>query len=113
MDGEFQHKGVYYNYVERMVSNDTLYLKCRPNTQKTNLYRDLAEYTKKVNDLPSNDKNGTSQKKLSLAWEYMQTFLTYAITLPDNLSALHNNHIRVLIPGSFTGDSFKPPRHIS
>lgn len=113
VDGELQHKGVYYNYVERKVHNDTLYLKCHPNNKKTDLHRDLAEYTKKVNDIPSNDKNGTSQKKLSFGIEYVQSLLTFSISLPTNLSTQYSNTVRSLIPCSYTSDSFKPPRLLS
>jgi hypothetical protein len=113
IDGQLQHKGIYYNYVARKVHNDTLYLRCRPNRQKTNLYRDLNEYASKVNDIPFNDKNGTSLKKVTLALEYVQTFLTYTVSYPGNPSAYHKNAICALIQESFISDSFKPPRHLA
>lgn len=113
IDGEIQHQGVYYNYVERKVSNDTLYLKCRPNSLKTDLQNSLAEYTKNVNAIPSSEKNGNaSLKKLSLTCEYIQHSLVYLVNMVAAPAAEHMSAMHLQLPGSFIEDFFKPPRRI-
>ena len=38
-DGEINLNGVVYKYVKRKLANDTLYLKCIPDTKKMNLQK--------------------------------------------------------------------------
>ena len=45
-DGQVELNGVQYNYVKRMVKNDTLYLYCIPNDQKTKISDTKNEYAK-------------------------------------------------------------------
>ncbi len=58
-DGEIELNGTLYKYVERKVSNDTLYLKCLPNTKKMHLENAKDDFFKNTNDLAQN----TSSKK--------------------------------------------------
>lgn len=51
-DGQIEFNGVQYNYVKRMVKNDTLYLYCIPNQQKTALVNSKNEIAKQHNDNP-------------------------------------------------------------
>ena len=37
IDGEAEVDGIYYSYVKRKIHNDTLYLLCIPNKNKTQL----------------------------------------------------------------------------
>lgn len=110
VNGELQYKGVYYNYVKRKVSNDTLYLLCISNVQKTNLHQELTEYAKKVNDIPANDKNGNSVKKPVLASEYVQHLPVYEISSAVFSSKDYQTGINMRLPDSFIPDYFKPPR---
>jgi hypothetical protein len=59
--GETDFNGEHYRYVKRKVSNNTLYLLCLPNKEKTNIAKVKNEFTKAVNDIPS-DKQGSQQK---------------------------------------------------
>ncbi|MEO6637366.1 MAG: hypothetical protein ABIN25_03750 [Ginsengibacter sp.] len=66
-DGEIEISGKLYKYVERKLSNDTLYLKCLPNTQKTNLETARNDFFKNTNDLSQNNskKSGNSKTVVS------------------------------------------------
>ena len=59
--GEADWNGQHYRYVKRKVSGNTLYLLCLPNKEKTSLAEVKNEFTKAVNDIPSN-KQGSQQK---------------------------------------------------
>ena len=59
--GETDFNGEHYRYVKRKVSGNTLYLLCLPNKEKTDIVKVKNEFTKAVNDVPS-DKQGSQQK---------------------------------------------------
>jgi hypothetical protein len=59
--GETDFNGEHYQYVKRKVSDNTLYLLCLPNKEKTSLVKVKNEFTKAVNDIPGN-KEGSQQK---------------------------------------------------
>jgi hypothetical protein len=85
-NGETVLNGVHYNYVKRTVSNDTLYLYCLPNQQKTELSNIKTEYAKQAADVPAGKKTEQSNaKKVTVSDEYNSIALLY------NLSVL-NNH---------------------
>ncbi len=78
VDGQIEYKGIQYNYVKRKVSNDTLYLLCLPNKAKTELVKAKSNFTKAVNDIPSNKKDaGSLVKKGGLIWEYNNIISLY------------------------------------
>lgn len=56
-DGTIQLNGVYYNYVERKITDDSLILHCLPNRER-DVYSDAEnKYTASVNDLQCNTGN--------------------------------------------------------
>jgi len=59
--GETDWNGEHYRYVKRKVSGNTLYLLCLPNKEKTSIANAKNEFTKAVNDIPTN-KQGSQQK---------------------------------------------------
>ena len=59
--GETDFNGEHYQYVKRKVSDNTLYLLCLPNKDKTNIVKVKNEFAKAVNDIPGN-KEGSQQK---------------------------------------------------
>ena len=73
VDGQLEYKGVHYNYVKRKVTGDTLYVLCLPNISKTKLYVAKADYSKEVNDIPTNKKSTETLKKAGFATEYRCT----------------------------------------
>ncbi len=62
-DGEIEINGKLYKYVERKLSDDTLYLKCLPNTQKTNLETAKNDFFKNTNDLSQNNSKKSNNSK--------------------------------------------------
>lgn len=73
-DGEIEVGGIMYKYVKRKVANDTLYLKCIPNTKKMNLETAKNDFFKLSNDLQNNDSKKSDNSKTisfkSLQGEY-------------------------------------------
>jgi len=59
--GETDWNGEHYRYVKRKVSENTLYLLCLPNKEKTSIVKVKNEFTKTVNDIPGNEQ-GSPQK---------------------------------------------------
>jgi hypothetical protein len=59
--GETDWNGQHYRYVKRKVSDNTLYLLCLPDKEKTSIANVKNEFTKAVNDVPAN-KQGSQQK---------------------------------------------------
>jgi len=71
-DGEINLNGVVYKYVKRKLANDTLYLKCIPDTKKMNLQKAKNDFFSLSNNLAQNnhpEKPGSSQNVL----KYMQS----------------------------------------
>ncbi len=68
-DGEINLNGILYKYVERKVSNDTLYLKCLPNTKKMHLETAKDDYFKNTNDIAQNNDSQKSGKSKTVAFK--------------------------------------------
>jgi hypothetical protein len=79
VEGEIQLNGNYYIYVKRKVNNDTLYVKCLPNSAKTKLYRARNMYALQGNDPNEERANNTTVKKCHLNYEYNQPVAEYNI----------------------------------
>lgn len=67
MDGEVEFNGVFYNYVKRKISKDTLYILCLPNKTKTKIVSAGTQLVKRITDIPSNKNNKDSSKKMMKA----------------------------------------------
>ena len=95
-DGHIVLNGMHYNYVKRIVFNDTMYLYCIPNQQKTTLNNTKNEYAKQSTDLPSNKKTEQpAAKRSSLMNEYNLGLLQYNLSCLLRYSAnssLFNNN---------------------
>jgi len=66
-DGEINLNGVVYKYVKRKLANDTLYLKCIPDTKKMNLQKAKNDFFSLSNNLAQNnhpEKPASSQNVL-------------------------------------------------
>jgi hypothetical protein len=70
-DGEIELNGILYKYVERKVSNDTLYLKCLPNTKKMHLETAKDDFFKNTNDLAQNNNSKNSNNSKTLTFKKM------------------------------------------
>ena len=71
IEGSIENNGEQYNYVKRRLYNDTLYIMCVPNQQKTKLIKATSSYAGQANDFASNKKGKEpAAKKISLSTEY-------------------------------------------
>ena len=83
VDGSVEYKGVHYNYVKRMVQNDTLYIQVLANYQKTQLVKDRADYAGAVNDFAAGKKEKEPvAKKISFTTEYNNGIPRYDFEMP-------------------------------
>lgn len=111
VDGSVQINGIYYNYVKRKVYNDTLYLMCLPNTDKTKLYSARNDYANKVQDAPVNGKStDASAKKLLLATEYNQPVVQFMLQIPSSISTQKYKPADTDLLCSFLSETFHPPQ---
>lgn len=95
-DGEIEFAGVHYNYVKRRIYNDTLYLLCLPDINRTRLHDARNNYAEQVNDIntaSSGKKGEDGAKKNILLSEYEQQETLYAVPLTLTLSGTGNNFI--------------------
>src|SRR4051794_29230805 len=110
VDGQIEYKGIQYNYVKRKVNNDTLYLLCLPNKAKTELAKAKSNFTKTVNDIPSNKKDaGSLVKKGEPAWAYNNIIAQYQFN-NDIASTLQENVFISSMPATvFIPSPAQPP----
>lgn len=94
-DGNIVLNGIHYNYVKRIVYNDTMYLYCIPNQQKTELSNTRNEYARQASDVPLNKKADQSTVKKNSGFnEYSFGAPSYdfsALTSFPNGSPFFNN----------------------
>lgn len=84
-DGEIEIQGRFYSYVKIKISQDTIYLKCLPNTGKNNLILARQKVNKKLNNLPGGDEESTSLfKKASLLFGFSQSLPTFTLYIPQH-----------------------------
>jgi hypothetical protein len=112
VDGSMKVDGVFYNYVKRKVSNDTLYLLCLPNEKKTKLYLARNEYSKQSNDIPSNKNERSTAKKINISSEYVQQMTEYSLVFQDMPAAQHTFHFSSRLVNRIAADKYQPPRHL-
>jgi len=88
-DGNLEYNGIQYNYVKRMIRNDTLYLYCIPNKEKTDVIASKNLYVKLNADNASGKTPGQpAVKKISLLSDY------YSGTLSFNFNACPSSIIQ-------------------
>jgi hypothetical protein len=111
VDGEIELQGIYYNYVKRKVSNDTLYLKCLPNTDKTKLHAGRNDYAKQANDLPSGEKDKTIPgKKNNIFSEYNPPHTQYVLQVPVRYTTLRHHCLVAHLIDPLINNAWHPPQ---
>lgn len=65
-NGEIQINGVKYTYVKRKLANDTLYLKCIPNTKEMMLQTAKEDFFKLSNNLLQNSNSKKADNSASV-----------------------------------------------
>lgn len=109
-DGKVVLNGIQYNYVKRMIKNDTLYLYCIPNDQRTKISDSKNEYAKQNAD---NQQGKTSEqtalKKINSLSEFNVRSLSFsfdAYSSSSNKTVAFNNYT---IQKGFTLKPIQPP----
>ena len=113
-DGTIKINGVFYNYVNRKLSGDTLILQCIANNKKNKLNKINSEYAKTAGDAqPSSSNEKTAGSLLKLF------FFEYNYNTGYNLSAnsFALSYMRVAVNDNticspFIASPIKPPETI-
>jgi hypothetical protein len=84
VNGEIEVNGIHYNYVKRKLSNDTLYMMCIPNAEKTKLSVAKHDYFNVLNGVAENHsgkKAPASQDALQKSFGAEYNFITTDYTV--------------------------------
>ncbi|MEO8569759.1 MAG: hypothetical protein ABI419_11495 [Ginsengibacter sp.] len=113
-DGEISINGTLYKYVERKVSDDTLYLKCLPNTQRMHLETAKDDYFKNTNDLAQNNnsqKSGNSKTTVfkNLIGDFDEPRPFYSASIILSPSYLLGAYVEQNLPSSPHTSPEQPP----
>ena len=109
-DGQVELNGVQYNYVKRMVKNDTLYLYCIPNDQKTKISDTKNEYAKQNADSQSGKKSEQSApKKINSLSDFNAGSLSFIFDTHRSLSNQTIAFNNCTILKGFTTQLLQPP----
>ncbi|MBV9963537.1 MAG: hypothetical protein JO072_14935 [Parafilimonas sp.] len=109
-DGIIEYNGVQYNYVKRMIQNDTLYLYCIPNKEKTDISNIKRLYAKQnADDTSGKTSEQTALKKINFLIEYNFGALNFDLNLYQSLSfkSISFNNLSTL--KGFTTEHLQPP----
>lgn len=80
-NGEIELNGKMYKYVKRKLSNDTLYLKCIPNTKKMRLETAKNDFFKISNNLVQNKNSKETTKSVVNNLQTVYHESSFAITI--------------------------------
>ncbi|MEO8111778.1 MAG: hypothetical protein ABI594_17155 [Ginsengibacter sp.] len=86
-DGEVEIDGKLYKYVERKLSNDTLYLKCLPNVNKMNLEIAKDDFFKNTNDVAQDNSKKSGNSKTAVFKKITSDFDDHNYTYQFNALA--------------------------
>ncbi len=111
--GEVEIKGHNYNYVQRKVLNDTIYLLCLPDYAKNKLQKVKSEIGAGVDNNNTGSKKGTDpgNKKQAPQNDYDQYY--YSITVAANLAGYREDeeHADEKLATAYALPPIKPPAY--
>ena len=109
-DGEIEYNGTHYNNVKRRICNDTLYVLCIPNKNKSLIHSAQADYSKQVNDIPAPGKksNDSAAKKYGKNSDCLQWTADNILKSSPPLKAAHL-FIQPSLNNSFIDFPGQPP----
>jgi hypothetical protein len=111
LEGTVELQGVLYSYVKRRICNDTLYIMCLPNRQKTQLLKEKSRYAGEVNDFATTKKEKESTaKKAAPANEYNNTITGYRFMVPVTTVTQQNNDFAAMLPAAAIDTAGHPPQ---
>jgi hypothetical protein len=113
-DGEADINGMHYNYVKRKMSNDTLYLLCIPNHERTKLAAAKNEYVKNttegVNTAPGKKSPASSGMQKAFSGDYNNLIAEYKLP-PSGISLTLAYHAAQPGPlSAYSSTPFQPPK---
>lgn len=111
VDGSVEYNGIHYNYVKRMVQNDTLYIKVMANRQKTQLVKDRADFAGAVNDFTAGKKEKEPvAKKINFTTEYNNGITQYSFEIPGIIIAQKNASLSFRLNTTYIETPGHPPQ---
>ncbi|WP_207514042.1 hypothetical protein [Longitalea luteola] len=110
VDGEAEVNGAYYSYVKRKIHNDTLYLLCLPNKNKTRLTAARIEYASKAHDVPANKKDFQAFKKNPAGNEYNQPVTLYDVAVLSMMAHQRGEDPAPPVTINYNSGPFHPPQ---
>jgi hypothetical protein len=110
VEGEILVNNIHYTYVKRKVANDTMYLKCLPNTAKSQLVKEKNRFGLAANDLPAGKKQQDSNvKKSAYQVDYSQTPDQYSFEIFSEHQAVSSTSNTALLADPFIPANDRPP----
>jgi hypothetical protein len=109
-DGEIEVNGVTFNYVSLRLINDTLHLRCLPNTEMTRLNASGNEIAKQWSHASGTEKksdNTGSQKAIS---EYNEIAAHWTLPSPQHFNSKYNLNPLPATNAGFYFELLQPPR---
>lgn len=110
-EGEIEIEGTHYTYVEKKFSNDTLYLACLPNSDKTSLSQAKHSFASEQNATPAGNKknNEAGIKKGLIGSEYynassLTSFANTTLCIADSYFGYSSS-----LTSAFLAAPFTPP----
>ena len=114
ISGEVQINGFSYNYVGLKVTQDTMYMLCLPNHEKTRLIEADNIYGKQVNDnIPGKRSSGTLPKLTLTASKYSYQVTEFHFSSPvRDIPSIGFHYLAYLDQPSLSVNG-QPPEHIA
>lgn len=110
LDGQVELNGIQYNYVKRMVKNDTLYLYCIPNSQKTKISNSRNEYAKQnADDLRGKKTDQLVLKKVDSKNEFNEHSLSFNFDVSNSFHSTTVFFNNTTIQKGFILKTIQPP----
>lgn len=115
-NGEIVIEGQHYNYVKRKLSNDTLYLMCIPNRERTNLNQAKNDFVNSGNGISGSSADNKSEVpgkialKKSINTDYSQLLHDFDLSSPVEYLSRQTPKIQVALAETFVVPPFQPPR---
>jgi hypothetical protein len=112
VDGSVEKEGVKYSYVKRRIYNDSLYILCLPNNERTSLVNQRTKYSAGVNDFEIAKKaKKSSAKNLVNAAEYNYTNIAqYICFLPGTPALKQSTYFTVHLISMAADTPDRPPQ---
>jgi len=113
-NGQIELNGTQYNYVKRMVQNDTLYLYCLPNLKKTEISNSKNQYSKQAcSDVCGKHSERNASADIHFLKEYRSALPGFTFdagnAICDQFFVLNN----CTILEGFAGRHLQPPDMLS